>query len=181
MVGAAWQWIHDRWTQFWQRLFGRVHVGQQQAASIGDVVLVVLGLILVFVVVRLLMNLQLARDAASVSVPLEAPPSPRALYKQACAAASDGDYGAAALLLFAATVALLDRRGDFDAAKSATVGDLRRALRSRNAKLVVPFDAVAGPFVQRAYAERRVDEPQWQHAREAFEQLLSPRAQTVEG
>jgi hypothetical protein len=179
--GRLWQWVHDRWAQFWQRLFGRVHVGQQEAASIGDVVLVVLGLILVFVIVRLLMNLQLARDAPAAAVPLEGPPSARALYKQACFAASGGDYGTAALLLFAATVALLERRGDFGSANSSTVGDLRRTLRRRNAKLVAPFDAVAAPFVQRAYAERDVDESQWQHAREAFERLLSPRSATVEG
>ena len=60
---------------------------------------------------------------------------------------------------------------------SATVGDLRRELRAHNARLVAPFDAVAAPFVQEAYAERTVDEPQWHRARDAFATLLQEGAQ----
>jgi hypothetical protein len=80
-------------------------------------------------------------------------------------------------LLFAATVALLDRQGAVDGTASATVGDLRRELRAGNARLVGPFDAVAAPFVQEAYAERAVDEPQWHRARDAFATLLQEGAQ----
>ena len=109
------------------------------------------------VVVRLLRNLQVDRSQSSPRpAPLEEPPAPRALYKQACNAAGRGDYGTAALLLFAAMIALLDRQGAVDATASATVGDLRRELRAGNARLVAPFDAVAAPFVQEAYAERAV-------------------------
>jgi hypothetical protein len=165
----VWRWIDGRWQQLWRALFGRVHVGKEEAASIGDVLLVIVGLVLFFVVIRLLRNVQLARSAARVeSEPFEESPTPRALYKQACNAATRGDYGTAALLLFAATVALLDRRGAVDAASSATVGDFRRELRARNVALTAAFDAVAAPFVQKAYAERAVDEPQWQRARAAF-------------
>ena len=74
-------------------------------------------------------------------------------------------------------VALLDRQGAVDASASATVGDLRRELRAHNARLVAPFDAVAAPFVQEAYAERTVDEPQWHRARDAFAALLQEGAQ----
>jgi hypothetical protein len=177
-----WRWLHDRWQRFWQAAFGRVHVGRQTAANIGDVLLVLLGLLVIFVAVRLLVNLQLARDASrTASGALEEPPSPRALYRDASSAASRGDYGAAALLLFAATVALLERRGDVKDARSATVGDLRRELRARDAALVVGFDAVAAPFVQRAYAERPIDEPQWQRARDAFDRMLSRRHEELEG
>ena len=165
----VWRWLEDRWQQLWRALFGRVHVGKGQAASIGDVLLVIVGLIFIVVVVRLLRNLQFARSRSRLrSEPLEEPPTPRALYRQACNAASRADYGGAALLLFAATVALLDRQGAVEGRSSATVGDLRRALRARNAALVGAFDTVAAPFVQKAYAERAVDEPQWQVARDAF-------------
>ena len=99
---------------------------------------------------------------------MEETPAPTALYRLACAAASRADYGGAALLLFAATVALLDREGAVDGSSSATVGDLRRELRARNAALIGAFDTVAGPFVQKAYAERAIDEPQWDRARHAF-------------
>jgi hypothetical protein len=73
-------------------------------------------------------------------------------------------------------VALLDRRGAADGTASATVGDLRRELRASDARLVAPFDAVAAPFVQEAYAERAVDEPQWHRARDAFATLLQEGA-----
>ncbi len=165
----AWSWIADRWGRFWKALFGRVHVGKAQAAGIGDVLLVVIVVVLIVVLVRLLRNLQFARSTSRLhSEPLEESPAPSALYALACAAASRADYGGAALLLFAATIALLDRQGAVDGTSSATVGDLRRELRARNAALVVAFDTVSGPFVQKAYAERAVDEPQWDRARNAF-------------
>ncbi|MGB8908049.1 MAG: hypothetical protein WCC84_04830 [Candidatus Cybelea sp.] len=169
----VWEWLSERWQHLWNAIFARVHVGRAAAASIGDVLLALIGLLLIFVVVRLLTNFHLARSTALLdSTPLEGQPSPRTLYKEACNAAGRGDYGAAAVLLFAATVALLDRQGTVEAARSATVGDFRRALRRGNAALIPSFDAVAAPFVQRAYAERAVDELQWRHAREAFESLL---------
>jgi hypothetical protein len=173
----VWRWIYKRWQSFWEFLFARVRVGAQGAASLGDVLLVLVGILMVFVVVRLLRNLQIERSRSGPRAePLQEPPAPRALYKQACNAAGRGDYGTAALLLFAAMVALLDRKGAVDASASATVGDLRRELRTRNARLVAPFDAVAAPFVQEAYAERAVDEPQWHRARDAFATLLQDGA-----
>jgi hypothetical protein len=174
----ALQWIYKRWRRFWDLLFARVRVGPQGAASLGDVLLVLVGVLMIFVVVRLLRNLQVERFRSGPrAAPLQEPPAPRALYKQACNAAGRGDYGTAALLLFAAMVALLDRQGAVDASASATVGDLRRELRAHNARLVAPFDAVAAPFVQEAYAERTVDEPQWHRARDAFAALLQEGAQ----
>lgn len=177
-IGEPWwlralRWMADRWHQLWNALFGRVRVGKAEAANFGDALLVIVGLLLLFVVIRLLQELYVARSGArAVSEPLVEPPTPRALYRQACDAALRGDYGSAALLLFAATIALLDRRGAIDVASSATVGDLRRALQGRNAEFVAPFDAVAAAFVQRAYAERPVDEPHWQRARTAYEMIM---------
>lgn len=177
-----WRWLLDRWERLWKAMFGRIHVSSQTAARIGDGVLVLLGLLLIFVALRLLANLQRARDPSSTpSVSLRAPPSPRALYRAACAAADMGNYGAAILLLFAATVALLERRGDVEPTPSATVGDLRRKLRARDAGLVAPFDAVASPFVQHAYAERNVDQREWQRARDAFDRLFVPSQAVLEG
>lgn len=165
----AWDWIAQRWQKFWNAIFARAHVGRETAASIGDVLLVIVGLLLIFVVVRLLRNLQIARSASqAASEPLAEPPTPRALYRAACNAATRSDYASATLLLFAATVAYLDRQGAVRATSSATVGDLRRAVRTANANLLGSFDAVASPFVQTAYAERPIDESQWNHARTAF-------------
>lgn len=167
-----WSWIGDRLQAFWRTLFGRAHVGARAAANIGDALLVVLGVVLLYVLVRLLGSVQLARSQSRLrSEALDERPSPVALYNLARAAANAGDYGTAALLLFAATVALLDNKGAVELTSSSTVGDLRRALRGRDAMLVPPFDAVAAPFVQRLYAERIVDAPQWQRALAAFDQL----------
>jgi hypothetical protein len=164
-----WDWLSDRWQQFWNGLFGHAHIGKAQAASIGDVLLVVIGLVFVFVLFRLLRDMQFARRSRPTQFePLVEPPSPRALYRDACDAAARGDYGTAALLLFAAMVLFLDRRHAVALTSSATVGDLRRSLRAANGALVAPFDAVAAPFVQRAYAERPVSESQWNTARQAF-------------
>lgn len=174
----ALHWIYQRWQRFWDLLFARVRIGPQGAASLGDVLLVLVGILLIFVVVRLLRNLQVERSRSGPrAAPFQEPPAPRTLYQQACNAAGRGDYGTAALLLFAAMVALLDRQGAVDGTASATVGDLRRELRAGNARLVAPFDAVAAPFVQEAYAERAVDEPQWHRARDAFAALLQEGAQ----
>jgi hypothetical protein len=169
--------MHKRWQRFWEFLFARVRVGSQEAASLGDVLLVLVAVLMIVVVVRLLRNLQVERSQhAPPAAPLEEPPAPRTLYKQACNAAARGDFGTAALLLFAAMVALLERRGAVDASASATVGELRRELRARNARLVAAFDAVAAPFVQEAYAERAVAETQWHRARDAFATLLQEGA-----
>jgi hypothetical protein len=165
----AWDWIVQGWQKLWNLLFAHAHVGKATAASIGDVLLVIVGILLIYVVVRLLRNLQLSRTPAPAeSEALPVPPAPFALYKEACAAAARGEYGAAALLLFGAMVAVLDRQGMVGFTTSSTVGDLRRTLRARNAAMVGSFDAVAAPFVQKAYAERPIDESQWQRARQAY-------------
>jgi len=178
----VWDWIADRWDALWHAVFSRVHLGRATAASIGDVVLVIVGLLLLYVAIRLLREVQFARaQRRAKAEPLAEPPSPGALYDRARAAAGRGEYGAAALLLFTATIALLDNRGDVEVASSATVGDVRRALRARNAPLLSAFDAVAAPFVQAAYAERPIDAAHWDRANEAFEALSRRHPEFVEG
>jgi hypothetical protein len=173
----ALDWISDRWNALWNAAFGRVHVTPRAANGIGEALLVLVGLLLILVVVRMLRNVHFAPFAARSKVePIEAPLDPRALYRRACDAANAGEYGTAALLLFSATVALLDGRGAIAVSRSATVGDLRRELRSADATLVAPFDAVAAPFVERAYAERTVGAPQWDRARAAFVTLSGANA-----
>jgi len=177
-----WRWLNEQWDRLWRAVFARARVGKETAASIGDVLLVIVGLILLFTAVRLLRNLHLVRSGSRVdAAPLAELPDPHLLYRDACEAANRGEYGTAALLLFGATVALLDGRGAVAASSSATVGDFRRELRARDAALIAPFDAVAAPFVQKAYAERRVDEPQWDRARAAFSDILSSPSVILSG
>lgn len=157
-----------------------MHVGKEEAAGFGDVLLAIVGLALLVALVRLLRNLQLARSASrQKSEPLDEPSSPQALYNEACDLAARGEYGAAALVLFAATVALLVRQGVVDGMPSATVGDLLRQLRASDAGFAPEFNAVAAPFVQKAYADRPVHAAQWQRADSAFVALLSSDPQRV--
>jgi hypothetical protein len=175
----AWSWAYARWLQLMHALFARVHVGNRTVMSLGDGLLVLVGLLLLVVAVRLLRNLQLVRSSSRLAYErLAAPLDPQALYNDARDAANAGDYGSAALLLFAATVVLLDRRGAVEGSRSATVGDLRRELRTNDAALISPFDAIAAPFVQRAYAERPVGAREWGRASDAFAVLLQSGAQS---
>ena len=120
----------------------------------------------------LLRNLQFGRAAKrTASESLEPTGDFGALYGKACDAAGRGQYGEAALLLFAATVALLERSGAVAPKRSATVGELRRQLRTGDAALVAPFDTVAAAFTEKAYAERRIEPAQWERARAAYGSL----------
>lgn len=170
-------WLGDRWRDLWRSVASRVHVSAAQAEGFGDALLAIVALGLLFAIYRVLLNVRIARSTARVeSEPISATPTARALYRRACAAASSGEYGEAVLLLFAATVALLGAR------RNATVNDLRRDLRGRGANLLPQFDAVAAPFVERAYAERRVDATQWNRAQTSFAALLAAySAEPVEG
>lgn len=164
----AWQWIRDRLSELWEALSSRVHIGNAGAIAIGDLLIGLAVLALVFAVIRLLAEFQIDRRRAATIEALGAPRDARVLYERANAAARKGDFAAASRLLFAATVVALDLRGVVAEDPSATVGDLRRALRSRGTELVAPFDAVAAPFVASTYAERAVELADWDRAHAAF-------------
>ncbi|MBV8198799.1 MAG: hypothetical protein JO263_11725 [Candidatus Eremiobacteraeota bacterium] len=165
----ALKWIADWWNNLWRSIAKRAHIAPRTANDLGYVVLALVGLTLLVVGVRLARNIRLSRsERGAQGEPLAASPDPQALYEQARDFANRGEYGNAALRLFAAAVALLTRRGAVVADPSATVGDLRAALRRKHATFVPAFDAVAAPFVQTAYAERPIDASQWHRAADAF-------------
>jgi len=164
-----WDWLGEQFKNLWQLLYGRVHIGSGGSVAIGEVLIGLAVLALLFAVIRLLAEFQIDRRSRAAAVEaLGAPQDARKLYERAHAAARNGDFAAASRLLFAASVVALDLRGVVSEDPSATVGDLRRALRSREAALVAPFDAVSAPFVASAYAERPVATADWERARDAF-------------
>ncbi|HEY2474529.1 MAG TPA: DUF4129 domain-containing protein [Candidatus Cybelea sp.] len=168
----ALRWLGDRWEQFWDAFFTRVHIGTRGANAAGDAILAIVALALLLAAFFLLRNLQVVRTAKrTAGEPLEPPSDFGALHRHACEAAGRGQYGDAALLLFAATVAMLERSGAVAPKRSATVGELRRQLRTGDAALVAPFDTVATAFTEKAYAERRIEPAQWERARAAFGSL----------
>jgi hypothetical protein len=174
----AWDWLRARWLPPWNALFARVHVGNRTVTSVGDALLGLVTLLLLFAGFRILRSLHLERSRSRLPYqPIVMPPDPRRLYDDACEAADRGDYGRAALQLFGAIVALLDNRGVIHSSRSATVGELRRELRASDAALISPFDAIAALFVRKAYAERPVDATGWDRARGAFAALLEERTQ----
>lgn len=167
-----WSWIGDQWSRLWNATGARIHLGRTGGGIVGFALLaLVLGVVL-WALVRMLASVQIERERRrGVSQALAAGRSARALYLQACAAAAEGDYARAARILFVAAVTALDLRGTMRDDASATVGELRGALRLRDGALVSPFEAVAAPFVVAAYAERPVEAHEWERARDAYRDL----------
>jgi hypothetical protein len=166
---VAYQWFYDRWTELWRLLFERVHVGRGGAVAIGDVIVALVALLLIFIGVRLLLQVQRERRRRAQSMQaLATPPSPAELHRQASEFARRGDYADACRLLFAATLAKLEVQAVVHEERSATIGEIRRALRSRAPALLVPFDAIAIAFATVAYAERPVGLGDWERAQEAY-------------
>lgn len=171
----AWDAFSDWWSKLWRTLFAHARLGRRTTLAIGDLLIALVALVLIVVAFRLVRELQIERSRANRNAqPLTELPDAATLHRRACEAAARADYGAAALLLFAATIALLDKRGAIALTSSATVGELRRDLRTRDAALLEPFDTVAAPFVQRAYADRHITLDEWASARKAFEALSLP-------
>jgi hypothetical protein len=174
---VVWDWIVARMQWLWDRIFGRVHIGRGGAMAFGDVLIAISVLAIAFGAWRLIANFSFdLRRRATASQGLDEPEDAREAYRQAQAAAAAGDLARASRLLFRATVLALDLRGAVAFDSSATVGDLRRRLRSREGELVPPFDAIARPFVQSAYAEQPVQDAEWENASRAFSQILPDEA-----
>lgn len=173
-----WTWLGDRVRQLIETAFGRARLGPAQANVLAYGLLALATLTLTLVAVRMVAAIQFDRRGRARAVaPLAVAPAARDLYAAACRCAESGDHARAARLLFAAAVAALELRGDVRNRRSATVGDLRGSLRSRDASLVPSFDAIARPFVTSAYAERPVRLDEWEAARIAYLSLtpVTPR------
>ncbi len=166
-----WQWVRDRWNDLWRAAFGRVHVGPRGAVVAGDALMALVALVLLVVAFRLLSGLSIERRTAARALRIETPRDASELYAAACAWARDGDYARASADLFAAAVASLSARGVVSDDRSATVGDLRRTLRTEDGALVAPFDDVASAFVAGTYAERALARGEWERARSSYLRL----------
>jgi hypothetical protein len=167
-------WLGKQWNRLMDALFGHVRLGGSGSAIFGDLLIFLVGCALVTVVARFLIVLQIDRAGRSTAfAPLEHQKNAHALYLQACALARDGVYDVAVQRLFLAAITALDLRGVLRENASATVGDMRRILRSRNAALISPFDEVAAPFVDATYAELPIVESGWAQARDAYARLTA--------
>jgi len=169
----VWSWLADRWSEFVNALSKRIRVGPAGSAAIGDVILVIAVLLVAVVAGRMFVTLQIERDRRRTRIqPLERQRSAHALWLQAAEAADRGAYGAAVRTLFAATVTLLNLRGVVHDDASATVNELRQAVREHNAAVEPPFIEIARAFTSAAYAETPVDAGLWERVRASYETLL---------
>ena len=167
----ALQWLSDRYADLLHALQSRLHVGSNAVSAFGDVIVIACIIVLGVVGARLLIALQVERARRSSAIAIGPPRSAHAIARAAGEAATSGDYPRASRLLFAAAVTLLDLRGVLHDDPSATVNDLRRALRARNASAEAPFVEIARAFSAAAYAEQHLDASAWETARSAYERL----------
>jgi hypothetical protein len=168
-----WSWVGDQYDRFWKAFGGNVHLGVPGLNVLGDLFLAVAIGGLLFVAVRLLANITMENTRKrGVASALESGRNAHALYLQACGLAASGAFAEAARTLFLAAVTALDLRGVVRDDAAATVGEMRRTLRARNAGAVPSFDDVAAPFVVAAYAEREVARADWERALEGYRSLV---------
>ena len=164
---AVRDWLGARWHDLMQALFGRVHIGKAGAA-LGDIVLIALVLVVIFVLIRLLASAVRVGSLRSAGRAPGAAPDAAALHEMSLAAAARGDYALAIVLLFRAALAALDVQGVVHDDPSRTVNECRRAVRAKAPPLAADFDAIARPFTAVLYAGEPVTEAQWRAALQAF-------------
>lgn len=171
VLGEIWRWIAAHWHAFWANLMRHFPVSRSGATLIGDAVVILCMLAVVFAVVQLLIRLELESAQHAPSVPLRAPRNAQAFAIAAAQAAAGGDYTRAVRLLFIAAVTLLDLRGVVRDERGATVNELRREVRERDARLEPPFVTLARTYTSAAYAEEPLGEDAWTRAQDAYAQL----------
>ncbi len=164
----AWDWISN----FLSRLFSHASGGHAIGALLGDVLIAAIVALTLYLFARLILIATSRRRHADAAIEaLSAERDEHRLAREAFAAAERGDIGLAVRLLFAAAVTLLDLRGAIRDDVSATVGDLRRAVRPLGDGVAAPFGEIASAYVTSVYAERPVEAAAWSRAYAAYRSL----------
>jgi len=173
LVAEILQWLWDRWTDLFRALTSHIKIGPAGTSLIGDAVVVVCVIAVGAIVAHLLLQLQYERSRRDPAVALTPVRSAHAFAAAAAAAAAAGEYARAIRLTFIAAVTLLDLRGVVRDERSATINELRRALRARNEELDGPFAEIARLYTAAAYAQMPTGSDAWQHARNAYDRLAA--------
>ena len=160
-------WVGKFWQYVVQSVFGRAHAGHAPAA-VGDVLLVLAVLGVIFFGLRLLSTMTIDRRLAAASERLEDPVSAAEWYRRALATAAAGDLTTASRCILAAAVTALAERGAIEPAAGATIGELERALAARAPQYVRPFATVARAFATGVYAERPLEPAEFELAIGAY-------------
>lgn len=164
---VAWRWLVHEWAELVTALARSAHLGSAAPlvaeGALGLAVLVLGG----FIAHTIAAGLR-KRPRAVTSMPLPQTPGAHQLYAAGTRAAAEGAYAAAIVLLFRATLRVLDRRALVPDAPSRTVNETRSALRSVAPQLLEAFDGISQPFVAALYAERPTGPEEWHTAQAAF-------------
>lgn len=164
-------WLSAHWDAFWRAIAQRFGAHGSTLTLIGDVMVVVFGLVIVAAIVQFVLRLEIEAAARSGAVPLSVPRDAQRHAVAAAQAAAAGDYTRAVRLLFIAAVTLLDLRGVVRDERSATINDLRREVTQRGAGLEAPFLDLARAYTSAAYAEQPLDLQTWERAQAAYARL----------
>ena len=171
LLAQLWSWIVEHWDDFWDVVSHRVSLAPAALHVLGDAMVIAFGAVIVVATVHLILRIELEAAARSGAVPLEAPRNAQRYAVAAAQAAASGDYTRAVRLLFIAAVTLLELRGVVRDERSATINELRRELRARDAALELPFLDIARAYTSAAYAEQPLDAQTWERARGAYARL----------
>lgn len=173
LIDQILQWLWDRWSEVFHALTSHIKIGPQGTSLIGDAVIVLCVVGIAAVSAHLLLQLQYERGRRDRAIALAPSRSAHALAVAAAAAANAGDYARAIRLTLMAAVTLLDLRGVMRDERSATINELRRALRARDEELEGPFGEIARLYTAAAYAQTPAGPDAWRHARAAYDQLVT--------
>lgn len=171
----AWDWSALQWSRLLESLLRNVRFSGKASIGLGAVLLFLLAAGLLAMIARALAALTRGGAKRATGACPAQSQDVRQLYVRSTDAAARHSLTLAMQLLFAAAVAALAERGVTRYGSGATVGDLRREVRSHDASLVAAFDAIAGPFTSAVYAERPPGEADWARARDAFLGLWKDR------
>jgi hypothetical protein len=173
LVDEIFQWLWDRWADFFRALTSHIKIGPRGTSLIGDAVVVLCVVAIAAIAAHLLTQLQYERSRRERAFALGPARSAHALAAAAAAAARDGDFARAIRLTFIAAVTLLDLRGVMHDERSATINELRRALHERNDELDGPFAEISALYTATAYAQAPAGPQAWQRARAAYDELVA--------
>ena len=161
-----------RLAELWSKFLGRAAASGSSSVALGDIIAIIAvaaaAAALIYLIVRVAQTLVARRSRRrgeeQIGTEIAAPGDPDLSYAAARRAASEGSYGRAVVLLFQASLVVLDRSGRVAYDPARTAGEYRRAVRLTAARASSPFDELARAFTDVAYADKDATEREWMSA-----------------
>ncbi|GAC1657112.1 MAG: hypothetical protein NVS9B12_09060 [Vulcanimicrobiaceae bacterium] len=165
-------WVWERWQAMLRALFGKHRLGGTASIAVADMVLVLSILAFLWVLVRILWHYGRVETQLWEAADLPAGDNPAKLCARADEEASLGRYANAVAHLFAATLAVLRRRGVLSTDESETIGQLRRRVRTAIPASVSSFEALSAALTLAVYADAPLHAADWERARSAYTDVV---------